>query len=182
MALGAAGCRDLRAVCSAGQFPACPLQSSHPGSSSGAPSHRRDFSLVPSHVLLLDSDIKEISQFLVLVLKRGLLQMKTRSSLWEAVSILCFYIASFMQCPSKAFSKTSAIVCPLADGTKVNVQKVKWFSEGRSKSQSRVGKETQGSVLPGPSPARSQAWLSAACVFECPSHPCQHAAPLSIAT
>lgn len=114
MALSAPGCRDPRVVCSASQFPACPLLSSHPGSLSGAPSHRKDFSLVLSHVLCLASDIKEISQFLVFAFKYGLSQTKTRAYLWEAALISCFYIASFMHYLSlKAFPQKVPLSSPL---------------------------------------------------------------------
>lgn len=84
-----------------------------------------------SHVLCLASDIKEISQFLVLAFKSGLSQMQTRGYLWETSLISCFLHCVFYALSLKAFSQTSAIVFPLTDGTKGKAQKVKWFREGR---------------------------------------------------
>lgn len=157
MALGALGCRDPRVVCSASQFPACPLLSSHPGSLSGAPSHKKDFSLVLSHVLCLASDIKEISQFLVLAFKPGLLQMKTRGYLWETALVSCFLHCVFYALFLKAFSQTSAIVSPLQMAPKEKNRKLSGSVKVAENVRAELRKEpralsSQACHLPSPRP------------------------------
>ena len=86
-------------------------------------------------------DIKEISPFFFLALKCGLLQMHTRGSLWEALPITCFYIASFMPVSLKAFSQTSVIVSPLQMAQRGKHRKLSGSTKVTRKVRAEVGRE-----------------------------------------
>lgn len=61
----------------------------------------------------------------------------------------CIFYASI---PQSIFTDKCHCL-PLTDGPERKAQRVKWFNEGHSKSQSRGGNWTQSSLLPGLSPA-----------------------------
>lgn len=180
MAQGPTWCRDLRSVCSAGQVPACTSPSSYPSCSSGAPSYSRDFQLIPSNVRPppgLDNQ-GNFSSFLLCPQVGPLADAHKGLFMGSTAHHLLLHWIFYAKIPQSIFTDKCHCL-PLPDGMERKAQKLKWFSEGRSESQSRGGNRTQNSPLPSLSPATPrQSWEQPASLRTLPYSLQQHASPL----
>lgn len=103
-------------------------------------------------------NIKEILNFPSLPSNRAFCTCKQGTLYGAHCPSLAFTLHLLCLPPSKHFHRQVSL-SPFTDGTKREAQKVKGFNEGRSESQSRGGNRPQSSLLPGLSPAPSQAQL-----------------------
>ena len=153
-----------------GQFPACTSRGSHPAASQEPPATERISNWSGAMSSAWPPYQGNVSIFLPSPQMGPLADANKGLFMGNIAHHLLSHCVFHANIPQSIFTDKCHCL-PLTDGTERRAQKVKWFNKGQTqKVRAEVGNRTHSSLLPGLSPAHSQAQWEIANLCEHPSH------------